>query len=56
VIPGNTIAILIAYALFGPQGMAEITHGGAFDLGFAIMPVVLQQLPCVVLGATWFFW
>ena len=56
VILGSTIAIPIAYAFFGPQGTAEIAHEGAFNLGFATMPVVLQQLPWgAVFGAAWFF-
>jgi SNF family Na+-dependent transporter len=56
VILGSTIAIPIAYAFFGPQGTVEIAHGGAFNLGFATMPVVLQQLPWgAVFGSAWFF-
>ncbi|MGH8056175.1 MAG: hypothetical protein ACREOH_02895 [Candidatus Entotheonellia bacterium] len=56
VILGSTIAIPIAYAFFGLQGTLEVAHGGAFDLGFATMPIVLQQLPLpVVFGTAWFF-
>jgi NSS family neurotransmitter:Na+ symporter len=45
VILGSTIAMPMAYAFFGPQGMMAIAHGGALNLGFATMPLVLQQLP-----------
>ncbi|MBI1909128.1 MAG: sodium-dependent transporter [Deltaproteobacteria bacterium] len=56
VILGGTIAIPIAYAFFGPQGTLEVAQGGAFNLGFATMPVVLQQLPWqTALGTAWFF-
>ena len=56
VILGSAIAIPIAYAFFGPQGTVEVAQGGAFNLGFATMPVVLQQLPwSVVFGTMWFF-
>jgi NSS family neurotransmitter:Na+ symporter len=56
VILGSTIAIPIAYAFFGPQGTMEVARGGAFNLGFATMPVVLQQLPWhVAFGTAWFF-
>jgi NSS family neurotransmitter:Na+ symporter len=53
---GSTIAIPMAYAFFGPQGTIEIAHGGAFNLGFATMPVVFQQLPWgMVFGTAGFF-
>jgi neurotransmitter:Na+ symporter, NSS family len=56
VILGSTIAIPIAYAFFGPQGTMDVAQGGAFNLGFATMPVVLQQLPWhVAFGTAWFF-
>ncbi|RPJ40714.1 MAG: sodium:calcium symporter, partial [Candidatus Latescibacterota bacterium] len=56
VILGGTIAIPIAYAFFGHQGTVEVAKSGAFNLGFATMPVVLQQLPLsLVLGTAWFF-
>jgi len=56
VILGSAIAIPIAYAFFGPQGTVEVAQGGAFNLGFATMPVVLQQLPwSVAFGTMWFF-
>ena len=56
VILGSTIAIPIAYAFFGPQGTMDVAQGGAFNLGFATMPVVLQQLPWhVAFGTSWFF-
>jgi SNF family Na+-dependent transporter len=56
VVLGGTIAIPIAYAFFGHQGTVEVAESGAFNLGFATMPVVLQQLPySLALGAAWFF-
>ena len=54
VILGSAIAIPIAYAFFGPQGTVEVAQGGAFNLGFATMPVVLQQLPWSVAFGTRF--
>jgi neurotransmitter:Na+ symporter, NSS family len=56
VILGSMIAIPITYAFFRLQGTVEITQNGAFNPGFASMPVVLQQLPWhVAFGMAWFF-
>jgi SNF family Na+-dependent transporter len=56
VILGGTIAIPIAYAFFGAAGTVEVAQGGAFNLGFAAMPLVLQNLPLATLmGTIWFF-
>jgi SNF family Na+-dependent transporter len=56
VILGGTIAIPVAYAFFGHQGTVEVAESGAFNLGFATMPLVLQNLPwSIFMGTAWFF-
>ena len=56
VILGGTIVIPIAYAFFGHEGTVAVAKGGAFNLGFASMPLVLQHLPySLALGTIWFF-
>jgi SNF family Na+-dependent transporter len=56
VILGGCLVIPAAFAFFGPAQMAAIAKGGAFNLGFVTMPLVLQQLPWPHLfGFTWFF-
>lgn len=56
VIMGGTIAIPIAFAFFGRDLTIEIAKGGAFNLGFAAMPIVFQKLALgKILGAMWFF-
>lgn len=56
VLLGGTIAIPVAYAFFGPLGTVAVAQSGAFNLGFATMPLVLQYLPwSVLLGTAWFF-
>lgn len=55
VVLGGTIAIPAAVVFFGVAGATQIAQGGSFDLGFATMPVVFQQLPMGnVLGFMWF--
>lgn len=55
VVLGGTIAIPAAVTFFGVSGAVAIAQGGSFNLGFATMPVVFQQLPVGnVLGAMWF--
>ncbi len=55
VVLGGTIAIPAAVTFFGVSGAVAIANGGSFDLGFATMPVVFQQLPLGnLLGAMWF--
>lgn len=55
VVLGGTIAIPAAVTFFGVSGAVAIANGGSYDLGFATMPVVFQQLPLGnVLGAMWF--
>jgi SNF family Na+-dependent transporter len=55
VVLGGSIAIPAAVVFFGVSGATAIAQSGAFNLGFATMPVVFQQLPLGnVLGAMWF--
>ncbi|HEV2129696.1 MAG TPA: sodium-dependent transporter [Longimicrobiaceae bacterium] len=55
VVLGGTIAIPAAVTFFGVTGAMAIAQSGSFNLGFATMPVVFQQLPLGnVLGAMWF--
>ena len=55
VVLGGTIAIPAAVTFFGVSGAVAIAQSGSFDLGFATMPVVFQQMPVGhVLGAMWF--
>lgn len=55
VVLGGTIAIPAAVVFFGVTGATAIAQSGSFNLGFATMPVVFQQLPMgQLLGAMWF--
>ena len=55
VVLGGTIAIPAAVTFFGVSGAVAIANSGSFNLGFATMPVVFQQLPMgQVLGFMWF--
>lgn len=55
VVLGGTIAIPAAVVFFGVAGAMTIAQGGSFDLGFATMPVVFQQIPFGnLLGVAWF--
>ena len=55
VVLGGSIAIPAAVVFFGVSGAMAIAQGGSFNLGFATMPVVFQQLPLGnLLGAMWF--
>ena len=55
VVLGGSIAIPAAVVFFGVSGAMAIAQSGSFNLGFATMPVVFQQLPLgQVLGAMWF--
>ncbi|HEU5208561.1 MAG TPA: hypothetical protein VFU06_04035, partial [Longimicrobiales bacterium] len=55
VVLGGSIAIPAAVVFFGVTGAMAIAQSGSFNLGFATMPVVFQQLPAGnVLGAMWF--
>jgi neurotransmitter:Na+ symporter, NSS family len=59
VILGGSIAIPAAVVFFGVSGAMVIAQSGAFNLGFATMPVVFQQIHQTVpighlLGVMWF--
>src|SRR5687768_14807375 len=59
VVLGGTIAIPAAVVFFGVAGAMAIAQGGSFDLGFATMPVVFQQIHAImpignILGLMWF--
>jgi neurotransmitter:Na+ symporter, NSS family len=55
VVLGGTIAIPAAVTFFGVSGAIAIAQSGSFNLGFATMPVVFQQMPMGhLLGAMWF--
>ncbi len=55
VVLGGTIAIPAAVVFFGVSGAMAIAQSGSFNLGFATMPVVFQQLPFGnLLGVAWF--
>ena len=45
VVLGGTIAIPAAVVFFGVSGAMAVAQSGSFNLGFATMPVVFQQLP-----------
>ena len=55
VILGGSLAIPIAFAFFGKDMTLQIAQGGSFNLGFAAMPLVFQNLPIsAALGFMWF--
>jgi neurotransmitter:Na+ symporter, NSS family len=59
VILGGSIAIPAAVVFFGVSGAMAIAQSGSFNLGFATMPVVFQQIHQTVpighlLGVMWF--
>lgn len=55
VVLGSSIAIPVAVAFFGVSATQAIAQGGAFDLGFASMPIIFQKLPFGQLfGTMWF--
>ena len=55
VVLGGSIAIPAAVVFFGVTGAVGIANSGSFNLAFAAMPVVFQQLPLgQLLGAMWF--
>ena len=56
VVLGGSIAIPLAFAFFGRDNTLQIAQGGAFNLGFAVMPVIFQKLAFgQILGMMWFF-
>lgn len=55
VILGGSIVIPAAFAFFGPVATSRIAEGGAFNLGFVTMPMVMQKLAFGNLfGFMWF--
>ncbi len=55
VVLGGSIAIPVAVAFFGLTETRAIADGGAFNLGFAAMPIIFQKLPLgQVFGSMWF--
>ncbi|HJR58427.1 MAG TPA: hypothetical protein VJ813_03475 [Vicinamibacterales bacterium] len=55
VVLGGSIAIPAAVVFFGVSGAMAVAQSGSFNLGFATMPVVFQQLPLgQLMGAMWF--
>ncbi len=55
VILGGSIAIPIAVAFFGITITTQMAAGGAFDLGFASLPLVFERIPLGnVFGFLWF--
>lgn len=55
VILGGSIAIPVAVAFFGLTETRAIADGGAFNLGFAAMPIIFQKLPLgQIFGSMWF--
>jgi neurotransmitter:Na+ symporter, NSS family len=55
VVLGGTIAIPAAVVFFGVSGAMAVAQSGSFNLGFATMPVVFQQIPLGhLLGFMWF--
>jgi SNF family Na+-dependent transporter len=55
VVLGGSIAIPVAFAFFGAAATRAFAEGGAFNLGFAAMPIVFQQIPWgAFFGTLWF--
>lgn len=55
VVLGGTIAIPIAVAFFGVAMTTQMALGGSYDLGFASLPLVFQQIPFgEFFGFLWF--
>ncbi|HBG28311.1 MAG: sodium:calcium symporter [Planctomycetes bacterium GWF2_41_51] len=55
VILGGSIVIPAAFVFFGSAGAAQIAQGGAFNLGFVTMPLVMQKIAFGnIFGFMWF--
>ncbi|MDD5064897.1 MAG: sodium-dependent transporter [Phycisphaerae bacterium] len=55
VILGGSIVIPAAFAFFGSAGAEKIASGGAFNLGFVTMPLVMQKIAFGnIFGFMWF--
>ena len=44
IVLGGSIIIPAAFAFFGPMSIGKIAEGGAFNLGFVTMPLLLQNV------------
>ena len=56
VVLGGSLVIPAAFAFFGAAGVASIAKGGAFNLGFVTMPLILQKSGGGnFFGFLWFF-
>jgi SNF family Na+-dependent transporter len=56
VVLAGSIAIPAAVVFFGTTGVVAVANSGSFNLGFATMPVVFQQMGALgpLLGVMWF--
>jgi len=56
VILSASIAIPAAVVFFGTTGVVAVAQSGSFNLGFASMPVIFQQMGAIgpLLGVMWF--
>lgn len=55
VIIGGSIIIPAAFVFFGPDNIATIAKGGAFNLGFVTMPLIFQKVMFSgFFGCAWF--
>ena len=55
VILGGSIVIPAAFAFFGSAGTTKIAEGGAFNLGFVTMPLILKNIAFGnIFGFLWF--
>jgi SNF family Na+-dependent transporter len=55
VVLGGTIAIPAAVTFFGVSGAVAVAQSGSFNLGFAAMPLVFQQMPAgAFMGMLWY--
>ncbi|MBN2453183.1 MAG: sodium-dependent transporter [Candidatus Omnitrophica bacterium] len=55
VIIGGSIIIPAAFVFFGPGGVRDIAHSGAFNLGFVTMPLIFGKMALgQFFGCLWF--
>ncbi|OQA03543.1 MAG: Sodium:neurotransmitter symporter family protein [Planctomycetes bacterium ADurb.Bin401] len=55
VILGGSIIIPLAFVFFGSDGVKTVAQGGAFNLGFVTMPLVMQKIAFGnIFGFMWF--
>jgi len=56
VVLGGSLIIPAAFAFFGASGVAQVAKGGAYDLGFVTMPLILENFAgSHFFGFLWFF-